>query len=160
MALPCGRGSVGRASPCQGEGRRFESGRPLRNKAQVRGPFRGPRLVTGVGLEMRQAASRRQKFMSLKAGATTLPDAAIIALTTLCTHDYRWTTLSPSETNGQPLSHPGADKLATECAVKPIPIHNCEDARRPQRPVYRPRPLILLAASVVLLSVGGAYFFH
>ena len=26
---PRGRGSVGRASPCQGEGRRFESGRPL-----------------------------------------------------------------------------------------------------------------------------------
>ena len=25
----CGRSSVGRASPCQGEGRRFESGRPL-----------------------------------------------------------------------------------------------------------------------------------
>lgn len=26
----CGRSSVGRASPCQGEGRRFETGRPLR----------------------------------------------------------------------------------------------------------------------------------
>ena len=25
----CGRSSVGRASPCQGEGRRFETGRPL-----------------------------------------------------------------------------------------------------------------------------------
>lgn len=25
----CGRGSVGRASPCQGEGREFESRRPL-----------------------------------------------------------------------------------------------------------------------------------
>ena len=29
-SLSCGRSSVGRASPCQGEGRRFESGRPLR----------------------------------------------------------------------------------------------------------------------------------
>ena len=28
-SLPRGRSSVGRASPCQGEGRRFESGRPL-----------------------------------------------------------------------------------------------------------------------------------
>ena len=28
----CGRSSVGRASPCQGEGRRFESGRPLRER--------------------------------------------------------------------------------------------------------------------------------
>ena len=29
MAAPRGRSSVGRASPCQGEGRQFESGRPL-----------------------------------------------------------------------------------------------------------------------------------
>jgi hypothetical protein len=38
---PRGRGSVGRASPCQGEGRGFESRRPLQ-KSQVRGHFVGP----------------------------------------------------------------------------------------------------------------------
>lgn len=29
MGVPCGSSLVGRASPCQGEGRRFESGLPL-----------------------------------------------------------------------------------------------------------------------------------
>src|SRR5258708_8417303 len=29
LGLACGRGSAGRASPCQGEGRGFESRRPL-----------------------------------------------------------------------------------------------------------------------------------
>ena len=33
----CGRSSVGRASPCQGEGRRFESGRPLHPLPRVLG---------------------------------------------------------------------------------------------------------------------------
>lgn len=32
--LACGRGSVGRASPCQGEGRAFESPRPLQSDLQ------------------------------------------------------------------------------------------------------------------------------
>ena len=31
LALSRGRGSVGRAQPCQGWGRRFESGRPLQH---------------------------------------------------------------------------------------------------------------------------------
>jgi hypothetical protein len=33
----CGRGSVGRASPCQGEGRGFESRRPLDSTTFARG---------------------------------------------------------------------------------------------------------------------------
>ena len=45
LAGSCGRGSAGRASPCQGEGRGFESRRPLHTFAQVRGPGRpGPQL--------------------------------------------------------------------------------------------------------------------
>ena len=36
--VPCGRGSVGRASPCQGEGRGFESRRPLGGSYKVRHP--------------------------------------------------------------------------------------------------------------------------
>ena len=32
LFFTCGRGSVGRASPCQGEGRGFESRRPLQFK--------------------------------------------------------------------------------------------------------------------------------
>jgi hypothetical protein len=35
LCLPRGRGSVGRASPCQGEGRGFESRRPLRGPGQM-----------------------------------------------------------------------------------------------------------------------------
>ena len=42
--LQCGRGSVGRASPCQGEGRRFESGRPLQEVPGQR-PFEGHLVV-------------------------------------------------------------------------------------------------------------------
>ena len=37
----CGRGSAGRASPCQGEGRGFESRRPLQKNIE-KGPEQGP----------------------------------------------------------------------------------------------------------------------
>ena len=42
MAAPRGRSSVGRASPCQGEGRQFESGRPLHKKSGPFPPGSGP----------------------------------------------------------------------------------------------------------------------
>ena len=42
--LACGRGSVGRASPCQGEGRGFESRRPLGDAEHRRGPAHGSRV--------------------------------------------------------------------------------------------------------------------
>ena len=35
----CGRSSAGRASPCQGEGRRFEYGRPLHRSPRETGGF-------------------------------------------------------------------------------------------------------------------------
>src|SRR3954452_13782745 len=41
--VPRGRGSVGRASPCQGEGRGFESRRPLQNSC-----FGGGSLASGL----------------------------------------------------------------------------------------------------------------
>ena len=44
-SLSCGRSSVGRASPCQGEGRRFESGRPLRGNG-------APDLASGALFRM------------------------------------------------------------------------------------------------------------
>ena len=36
----CGRSSIGRASPCQGEGRGFETRRPLHRCSRVSYPFR------------------------------------------------------------------------------------------------------------------------
>ena len=40
LSVPRGRGSAGRASPCQGEGRGFESRRPLQAKYLRGGPLR------------------------------------------------------------------------------------------------------------------------
>jgi hypothetical protein len=46
-AVPCGRSSVGRASASQAEGRRFESGRPLRRMYLV-SEAPSPTLVAGL----------------------------------------------------------------------------------------------------------------
>ncbi len=58
----CGRGSAGRASPCQGEGRGFESRRPLGRRPGNRLDFLGgvaERRGNGLQIRVRGFKSRR-----------------------------------------------------------------------------------------------------
>ncbi|GEM_PF-2234320 len=66
----CGRGSVGRASPCQGEGRGFESRRPLRDAA-LRGhlgaPFSHRQVRTAAPVQDRLVGWPRGEATACKA---------------------------------------------------------------------------------------------
>jgi hypothetical protein len=56
----CGRGSVGRASPCQGEGRGFESRRPLGDAERRRDQPDGSRVPSRAFSSVASTAVRRK----------------------------------------------------------------------------------------------------
>ena len=70
---PRGRGSVGRASPCQGEGRGFESRRPLHRELPVGVPDR-EFVVPGSG-----AAAMARRSVAWQRGRMALDHATLAA---------------------------------------------------------------------------------
>ena len=120
--LACGRGSVGRASPCQGEGRGFESRRPLGEVFRTY-PRGGVAERRGNGLQIRVHGFKSRLHLG------RLAQWSRASLTR---------KRSPVQTWHRPQSRVGRRQVGQPfCHPHPLEYHS---NRPPAEPQFRPHP--------------------
>ena len=146
-SLSCGRSSVGRASPCQGEGRRFESGRPLRGAA--RSTTRRERRFTWmrkhswwVGREARQRPAKPCTRVRIPYPPPSAPHSAARAIGAAVARfpDTEEVTgsnpVSPTPRRAPVPADRGSSASAARFGTRPVPGYHRSWSRhrRPARP--------------------------